>query len=139
MLVIQTENKIFRLYILLLHTPVKSLTYFMMFYLSQPKGKNRLSFSPNKLYQLPPVSYKKSTQYGETLMLFNAILTVSQFQFINISILAYTSPHHLRAPPQVVANCYHELPVGSFSLYCSYWIRQVLAGGSHPNEFPLTY
>lgn len=81
-LVIQTENKIFRLYILLLHTPVKSLTYLMMFYLSQPKGKNTLSFPPNKLNQLPPVSYKKYTKYGEMLMLFNVILSVSQFQFI---------------------------------------------------------
>lgn len=81
-LVIQTENKIFRLYILLLHTPVKSLTYLMMFYLSQPKGKNTLSFPPSKLYQLPPVSYKKYTKRGEMLMLFNVILSVSQFQFI---------------------------------------------------------
>lgn len=45
-LVIQTENKIFRLYILLLHTSVKSLMYLMMFYLSQPKGKSTLSLPP---------------------------------------------------------------------------------------------
>jgi len=115
-LVIQTENKIFRLYILLLHTPMKSLMYIMMFYLSQPQGKNTLSFSANKLYQ-PLIRNPPSTGRCWCCLMSSSLFHRSSLE--NISILAYTSPHHLQAPRQVAANCHPELPVGSFS-YCSY-------------------
>lgn len=119
-LVIQTENKIFRLYILLLHTPLKSLMY-LMIYLSQPKSKNTLRVFKKIISFLQPIT-RNLPCTGRWWCCLMPILSVSQFQFIK----PFCTCVHLPTPSlsSITIICYHDLPIGSFS-YCSYCIVKV--------------